>query len=479
MHMDPVSLSSFGIAGLLFIALQVFVTAHILCHKDDVKSSIGWIGLVWLTPIVGSIFYIVFGINRIRRRALALRNKGPDIFTVTGKTEQEIEKEIPRPFLQLLRLGYKVHPQRFALGNHAKPFVNGDAAYPEMCKLIAGAKKEVLMQSYIFNNDRAGQLFLDAFKQAVKNGAKVKVLVDGVGLNYSKPTIAAALKKLKGVEFSVFLPSKQPINLPFVNLRNHRKILIVDGRTAFFGGMNVADGNLVKTNPKEPIIDITFKVEGPVVDQMSRVFEEDWIFSGKKSFVPASFHASGPLPGTMPARIIPDGPDADYDKVELMALGALSCAQKSVHIVTPYFLPENNILTSLEIAAMRGVEVEIILPSKSNIVGMDGAMRANFKRLLAKGVKIFRTQPPFDHSKIMVVDGAWLFVGSANWDVRSFKLNFECNMECMDKQLAEEVLKIIAHKKSHAHSEKWDQHIRPPLLRKLADNALRLLTPYY
>lgn len=463
----------------MFIALQVFVTAHILCHKDDVKSSIGWIGLVWLTPIVGSIFYIVFGINRIRRRALALRNKGPDIFTVTGKTEQEIEKEIPRPFLQLLRLGYKVHPQRFALGNHAKPFVNGDAAYPEMCKLIAGAKKEVLMQSYIFNNDRAGQLFLDAFKQAVKNGAKVKVLVDGVGLNYSKPTIAAALKKLKGVEFSVFLPSKQPINLPFVNLRNHRKILIVDGRTAFFGGMNVADGNLVKTNPKEPIIDITFKVEGPVVDQMSRVFEEDWIFSGKKSFVPASFHASGPLPGTMPARIIPDGPDADYDKVELMALGALSCAQKSVHIVTPYFLPENNILTSLEIAAMRGVEVEIILPSKSNIVGMDGAMRANFKRLLAKGVKIFRTQPPFDHSKIMVVDGAWLFVGSANWDVRSFKLNFECNMECMDKQLAEEVLKIIAHKKAHAHSEKWDQHIRPPLLRKLTDNALRLLTPYY
>ena len=477
--MDPVSLSSFGIAGLLFIALQVFVTAHILCHKDDVKSSIGWIGLVWLTPIVGSIFYIVFGINRIRRWALVLRNKGPDIFTVTGKTEQEIEKEIPRPFLQLLRLGYKVHPQRFALGNHAKPFVNGDAAYPEMCKLIAGAKKEVLMQSYIFNNDRAGQLFLDAFKQAVKNGAKVKVLVDGVGLNYSKPTIAAALKKLKGVEFSVFLPSKQPINLPFVNLRNHRKILIVDGRTAFFGGMNVADGNLVKTNPKEPIIDITFKVEGPVVDQMSRVFEEDWIFSGKKSFVPASFHASGPLPGTMPARIIPDGPDADYDKVELMALGALSCAQKSVHIVTPYFLPENNILTSLEIAAMRGVEVEIIIPSKSNIVGMDGAMRANFKRLLAKGVKIFRTQPPFDHSKIMVVDGAWLFVGSANWDVRSFKLNFECNMECMDKQLAEEVLKIIAHKKAHAHSEKWDQHIRPPLLRKLADNALRLLTPYY
>ena len=345
-----------------------------------------------------------------------------------------------------------------------------------MCRLISAAKKEVLMQSYIFDNDRAGKMFLDAFEQAVRNGAKARVLVDGVGINYSKPTIAAKLKHLSGVEFSVFLPSKKPINLPFVNLRNHRKILIVDGRAAFFGGMNVAEGNLVKTHPKEPIIDITFKVEGPVVDQMSRVFEEDWIFSGKKHFIPASFHASGPLPGTMPARIIPDGPDADFGKIELMTLGALACAQKNVKIVTPYFLPESNMLEALEVAAMRGIEVEIILPSKSNIFGMDGAMRANFARLLKKGVKIYRTQPPFDHSKIMMVDDAWLFVGSANWDVRSFKLNFECNMECMDKQLAEEINKIIAHKKETAHSEKLSA---PSLLRTLADNTLRLLTPYY
>ena len=240
--------------------------------------------------------------------------------------------------------------------------------------------------------------------------------------------------------------------------------------------MNVAEGNLVNTYPKEPIIDITFRVEGPVVDQMSRVFEEDWIFSGKKHFIPASFHASGPLPGTMPARIIPDGPDADYGKIELMVLGALACAQKNVKIVTPYFLPESDILNSLEVAAMRGVEVEIILPSKSNIFGMDGAMRANFARLLKKGVKIYRTQPPFDHSKIMLVDDAWLFVGSANWDVRSFKLNFECNMECLDKQLAAEVNHIIQHKKTHAHSEK---ELPPSLWRTLADNTLRLLTPYY
>jgi len=217
MEMNTVSVSSFGIAGLLYLALQICVTVHIIRYKDDVKSSIGWIGLVWLTPLIGSIIYVVFGINRIRRKALSLRNKGPDILTVTGKSEEEIAKEIPHAFLQLLRLGYKVHPQRFALGNRAQAFVNGDEAYPEMCKLIAGAQKEVLLQSYIFDNDRAGQMFLPALKQAVKNGAKVKMLIDGVGLNYSKPTIASAVRKIKGVEFSVFLPSKSPINLPFVN----------------------------------------------------------------------------------------------------------------------------------------------------------------------------------------------------------------------------------------------------------------------
>ena len=479
MHMDPVSMSSFGIAGLLYLILQIVVTGHIICRKDDVKSSFGWIGLVWLTPLLGSIIYVVFGINRIRRKALSLRNKGPDIFTLTGKTEEEIRQEIPRPFLQLMHLGYKVHPQRFALGNTARAYVNGDEAYPAMCKLIAGAQKEVLMQSYIFNNDRAGKMFTDALRQAAKNGAKVKVLVDGVGLNYSKPTIAAALKRLPGVEFSVFLPSKKPIDLPFVNLRNHRKILIVDGQEAVFGGMNVAEGNLVSTNPKEPIQDVTFHVQGPVVDQMSRVFEEDWIFSGKKHFIPASFRAKGPLPGKMPARIIPDGPDADYGKIEQMMLGALTCAQKTVQIVTPYFLPENEMLVNLELAAMRGVDVEIILPSKSNILGMDGAMRANFARLLKKGVKIFRTQPPFDHSKMMLVDRVWVFVGSANWDVRSFKLNFECNLECFDKTLAQQIGQIIARKKENARMEKLEDHLHPSLWRTLADNTLRLLTPYY
>lgn len=473
------NLSSFGIAGVLYLTLQTCVTIHILLKKNDVKSSIGWIGLVWLAPLLGSIVYILFGINRIRRKALSLRNKGADLLTATGKTFKEIEKEIPAPFLQLLRLGYKVHPQHFSLGNRAQILVNGDEAYPEMCRLIAKAQKEVLLQSYIFDNDKAGKMFLSAFRQAVKNGAQVKVLVDGVGLNYSKPTIATELKKIEGVEFSVFLPSKSPVNLPFVNLRNHRKMLLVDGETAVFGGMNIAEGNLVNTSPKSPISDVTFKISGPVVDQMARVFEEDWLFSGKKPFHSVSRHGREHLPGKIPARIIPDGPDSDFGKIEQMVLGALSCAQKSIKIVTPYFLPEENILSALEIAAMRGVSVELILPAKSNILGMDRAMRANFHKLLSKGIKIYRTCAPFDHSKIMLVDEAWIFIGSANWDVRSFKLNFECNLECVDVELATVINRVIDQKKHRSLLGETCAQEDLSFWRTMLDNAFRLLTPYY
>ena len=468
---------SFTLAGVLLVVMQICVTVHIILHKEDVPSAIGWTGLVWLAPMLGCVVYVILGINRVRRKAARLHNRGADIFTLTGKTAQEIEREIPPSFVQLLRLGYKVHPQHLALGNSVSPLLNGDAAYPKMCAAIAEAQKEVLIESYIFNNDKAGQQFISAIKQACQNGAQVRVLVDGVGVNYSHPNIIKALRDLPQVELGIFLRSKSPINLPFVNLRNHRKIMIIDGEVAFFGGMNLAEGNLLSTKPKEPIQDVTFEVRGPVIEQMAKLFEEDWRFATHKTFSSVSAQAKHALAGSVPARIIPDGPDGDYGKLERLFLGALACAQKTAFIVTPYFLPENEILSALETAVMRGVRVEIILPQKSNIFGMDRAMRANFRRLLGKGVKIYQAAPPFDHSKLFMIDDAWVLAGSANWDVRSFKLNFESAIECFHPQLAQEVRRIIEHKKKLSAPVPYEPH--PPLLRRLLDNTLRLLTPYY
>lgn len=475
------------IIGIFIVAMQLSVVVHILLYKEDVRSSIGWIGLVVLAPLLGSVIYVIFGINRIRRKALALSNKGPTVLSLSGKTADEIRQEVPPPLWQMLCLGYEVHPQHFMAGNEVTPLVNGDEAYPEMCRAIARAKKQVLIQSYIFDNDEAGKMFEQPIRQAVKNGASVRILVDGVGINYSRPNIKKLLGKIKGVRFSVFLPSKSPIALPFVNLRNHRKMLIVDGDTAFFGGMNIAIGNLIKSNPKSPIADLTFKVNGPVIDQMERIFEEDWTFSGKRRFhldhpssVSAQKDHSHITHRGIPARIIPDGPDSDYGKILLMLKGALHCAQKKISIVTPYFLPDNDMLDALVLTSLRGVEVELILPQKSNIFGMDWAMEANFEKLLKGHVKIYKTNPPFDHSKIVVMDDVWVFVGSANWDLRSLRLNFEACMECFSMDLARQLNKIIQEKKKnaravHPHTQKGWRAV----LCTARNNAFRLLTPYY
>lgn len=472
---------SFTLAGVFLLALQAVVTVHILLHKEDVPSAIGWIGLVWLAPVVGSVAYILLGINRIRRKAFRLHNRGKSPFLLCGKIPPDLLQRVPSSLKQLGQLGYKTHPQHLCLGNNVTPLLNGDEAYPRMCQAISQAKREVLIASYIFNQDKAGKMFVHALKQAARNGAKSRILVDGVGLNYSRPTIFQALKHIKGLEFASFLPGKSPINLPFVNLRNHRKMMIIDGEIAFFGGMNISQGNLLLQNPKDPIQDITFEVRGPILYQLSRLFEEDWIFAGKKSFLPQASHNKNKrnFHGSTPARILPDGPDGDFGKVERMCLGAICCAQESIRIVTPYFLPENNILSALETASLRGINVEIILPKKSNIFGMDWAMQANFIRLLTKGVKIYQTPPPFDHSKLFLVDDIWLFTGSANWDVRSFKLNFESNMECFDPALAQKVRHIIEQKKKRAAlvCKENFQHLSP--LKRLRNNAMRLLTPYY
>ena len=471
-----VSFLSLSLAGLFYLLLHTVVTIHILLFKEDVKSAIGWIGLVWMAPIAGSIVYILFGINRIHRKALVLSTRRP-IKKLIEKLNTKTLSSLSPSFLQFLKLGYHVHPQNFSLGNTVIPFENGDDAYPAMCQLICRAKHYVWLQSYIFNDDIAGQSFVSALEHAASKGVQIKVLVDGVGLNYSSPNILSALKKIAQVETSVFLPSKHLINLPFVNLRNHRKILIVDGTHAFFGGMNIAAGNLLKTEPKEPIQDVTFQVSGPVVEQISCVFEEDWAFSTQTTFTRTAVrHTQN---GSVAARIIPDGPDSNYGKLPLLFIGALNSAQQKVQIVTPYFLPEEDILSALEVAAMRGIRVEIILPQKNNIWGMDRAMRANFVRLLTRGVKIYRTAPPFDHSKLFLIDDEWVCIGSANWDVRSLKLNFECVMECLNEDLAARVATIIEHKKQKARQEILSVLQQRPWYQKLLDNAFKLLTPYY
>jgi cardiolipin synthase len=355
--------------------------------------------------------------------------------------------------------------------------VNGDAAYPAMLAAIKAAERSISLVTYIFDNDRSGRRFVDALGEAVKRGVQVRVLIDDAGARYSLPSIVHPLRHAR-VPVARFLPTLAPWRLMTMNLRNHRKIMVVDGRVGFTGGMNLREGNLVAEHPRSPVQDLHFHLEGPAVAQLQEIFVGDWAFATNETLSGESWFPSLSPVGTVIARAIPDGPDEDFEKLRLTILGALACAETSVQILTPYFLPDPAIVSALNVAALRGVRVDIILPARSNLPFVHWASRAMWWQVLRRGCRIWLTPPPFDHSKLMVVDGQWALVGSANWDARSLRLNFEFNLECYDRELALRLEALLRQKLAGAKEITLAEIDSRRLPERLRDGSARLLTPY-
>ena len=453
-------------------------TIHALLYKRDSRAATLWIGVVWLMPVLGSVLYFVLGVNRIRRRAIALGVHN----TVSRPVPEnfgEPEPEGARQLQMLARTVGKVVAQPLIPGNHIEPLVNGDAAFPAMLAAIESAQKSVALGSYIFDNDAAGREFVAALGRAVARGVAVRVLVDAAGSRHSWPSIVHRLKHAR-VPVARFLPSSilSPWRVATINLRNHRKILVVDGRTAFTGGMNIRQGNRLAEHPRGPVQDLQFRITGPVVTQLQEAFVNNWAFTTKEILAGELWFPELPEAGAAVARAIPDGPDGDYDKLRWTLLAALAEAQSSIQILTPYFLPDQALIAGLNLAALRGVRVVIILPAKNNLRFVHWASRALWWQVLQRGCHLWLTSPPFDHSKLMIVDGHWVLLGSANWDVRSLRLNFELNVECYGRDFADKMSLVIEKKLLGAHEVTLAEVDARTVPGKLRDAVARLFSPF-
>ncbi|NWK57602.1 cardiolipin synthase [Verrucomicrobiaceae bacterium N1E253] len=466
----------------LHFAGALAVTLHAVLRKHDVRSAIGWIGLAWLSPVIGSVAYLLLGINRIQRKGVSLGLYDAwDHAIKQHLTDEDAERihdlhQYHPTFISLAKLGTDVTGNTPLLGNQITPLVNGDNAYPEMLKAIREAKVSVALNSYIFDSDRIGEQFLEALKEAQDRQVDVRVMIDGVGARYSKPSMVDRLKK-EGIRVAAFLPSRAPM-LPYANLRNHRKILVTDGTTGFTGGTNIREGHCLKLQPSFPVACLHFKIEGPVVAELQETFAIDWAFTTGESLVGPTWFPPLQRCGPVFARGVPDGPDEDLDKINELILGALAVASQRVRIITPYFLPEESILKALAVTAMRGVEVDIILPSKNNIAIMNWAVIPQLPQLIEKGCRVYMSPAPFDHTKLFVVDGVWSLIGSTNWDARSMRLNFEYNIECYDDALAEQLDSIIDEKLAASRLLNADALRSRSLPIQLRDGTARLLSPY-
>ncbi len=337
----------------------------------------------------------------------------------------------------------------FSSGNNIEPLINGDEAMPAMLTAIREAASTIALSSYIFEATGIGTEFVSELAAAHLRGVNVRVIVDDAGTRYSWPPVTRVLAK-RGVPVRRFMPMRFILRLITMNLRNHKKLLIVDGRTAFTGGMNIREGNMLSRNPPHPVQDLHFKITGPVVTQLQRVFAEDWNFCAGENLDEFQWFPEVPPTGQTHALGIVDGPDEDFEVMPIALFAALNAARHRVCIMTPYFLPPATLMAALKLCATRGVEVIIVTPAQNNIPVVSWAARTLYPDLLHAGCRVFESPPPFDHSKILIIDDAWTLVGSTNWDPRSLRLNFEFNIACHDLGLARRLAIIFDQKKSQS-----------------------------
>jgi cardiolipin synthase len=465
------------VAGFHFFA-ALLASIHALLNKRDSRAATLWLGTIWFLPVLGPMLYLALGVNRIRRRAILL---GVHKSVVRPIPQDLGESQLSGvEHLQMLaRVVNRVVARPLTPGNAVQPLVNGDEAFPAMLAAIDAATKSVSLVTYIFDNDASGKQFAEALGRAVKRGVAVRVLIDAAGTRYSWPSITHRLKHLK-IPYARFLPASllTPWRVTTINLRNHRKVLVVDGQTAFTGGMNIRHGNRLAENPGSPVRDLHFRTEGPLVGQLQEAFAADWAFTTGETLDGDAWFPDLPERGDVIARAITDGPDADFETVRWILLAALAEAQNSVQILTPYFLPDSALITALNLATLRGVRVDIILPGRSNLRYVDWASRALWWQVLDRGCRIWLTPPPFDHSKLMIVDGHWVLLGSANWDARSLRLNFELNVENYGRQFAEQMGKIIEAKLQGAREVTLAEADGRSYPVKLRDAIARLFSPF-
>lgn len=457
---------------LIHVPIATAVTWHALLRKSDVRAALGWIAIAWLSAIIGGVLYVTFGINRITRRAARLAGSGDTLAVNLG------DPSLPgasAPMRKLAEIGERVTGVPLRAGNAITIIHGGQQTYPAMIAAIAQARHSIALASYIFRHDGVGRDFVAALAAAHERGVAVRVLLDGIGAGYFLAPTYGALRAA-GVPCAKFLHSWAPWRMPLLNLRNHKKLLIVDGSVGFTGGLNIGEENLGPITAPDRVDDVHLRIEGPAARQLMASFAQDWLFTTDEVLEGDLWWPEIADAGTSLVRGIRSGPDADLFNLETILGAALIEAQKRIRIVTPYFLPDQRLEFALAQARLRGVVLEIVIPERTDHVLMDWAMRAHLRFFRNIRPHVCLGSTPFNHAKLVTIDGTWCLIGSSNWDTRSFRLNFEFDLECYDSAVCAQVDALIDAKR--ALGRPLPEKERAPVWKRLRDAAARLLLPY-
>ena len=466
--------------GMLAVSAALLASGHAMIWKRDSRAAVLWIVVIWLVPLMGPVFYLLLGVNRIERRAAALRRETGRAQSSPARpcaTEVAGPCAVPETLQPLATLVGHLVPRRLLPGNRIEPLVNGEQAYPAMLEAIEGARESLALATYIFDREGIGQQFIESLGRAVARGVEVRVLLDDTDARFSRGSAARALRRAR-VPVGVFNPTLVPASFRVANLRNHSKILVADGRVGFSGGINIASDYWRADGCGEWSRDLHFRLRGPVVAHLAEVFAADWQFATGETLAGEKWFPALESCGPVAARGIESGPDEAFERLRWTIHGALAVARKSVRILTPYFLPDAALISALSVAAMRGVEVDILLSERNDLPHVKWAMDAQFWQVLERGCRVWLMPGPFDHCKLMLVDGVWSLFGSANWDARSLRLNFEFDVECYCAELGQRLECLVQAKRAPARRVTLEEMNARSLPVKLRDGFARLFAPY-
>ena len=471
-----------GVVGFILAFDAVALVTLIFFERRDPESVLAWLFAVITLPIVGFVLYLIFGFKYFKNRAFGLKSTGDRAILsrvrkglepgVPDESEQNIGRLVDHP--DLARLLWSNSAGFLTDANQVDVYTNGTQKFDALLEAIRAARSHIHLEYYIIRNDGLGSRLLDALEAKAREGVEVRLLYDDLGnkvsrLRYRQLTQAGA--RVCGF-YRALIPS-----LGFrINYRNHRKIAIIDGTVGFIGGFNIGDEYL-GLGPLGPWRDTAVRIRGAAVRALQLRFVLDWNYATKEGLTLASaYFSTFPKNGTASVQIVSGGPDTTWNPPREQYVKMVGSAQRTCYLQTPYFIPDVSVMTALRIAALSGVDVRIMIPTKPDLPLVHWASLSNVGELLDAGVRVFGYDAGFLHAKTITIDDQVTSIGSANWDLRSFKWNFETNAVIYDRSFAQAYRKIFEEDMRRSTEITIASYARRPRSTRLKEATCRLFS---
>ena len=474
------------LAFVVDLTVSAATITWILMTKKDSTSAVAWCLLVIFVPLLGSVMFLIFGYQHVnrpleRKRRHKQQYRHPIPAEGSGEvTPPPSGLELPKGEAEAREEHMAWLAQRFGAfpltsGNQITFYNEGQPAFDAMLEAICAARHHIHLETFIFQPDATGRLFLDTLTEKAKEGVQVRLLYDAMGSIHFHRRMLCSFRACGG-KSSVFLPLNLFRRRLQVNMRNHRKILVVDGRVGFLGGLNVGDEYLGKVTRFGFWRDTHMRLEGPVVGDLQRLFLEDWDFaSGERLQEREYFPALAPC-GPYPAQIIDSGPDRELKGIREMYFAAILQARQRVWIASPYFVPDAGLRDALRLAGYLGIDVRLLGQDHPDKWIPQFTARYYWGEMLDAGVRVYQYARGMMHSKVVLVDGKWASVGTANLDNRSLHLNFEANCLIYSPQAVAELEEAFLRDLHYSIRLERAVYARRPFAGRLLENACRLLS---